>query len=289
MEQKEYYCIGEVSSICNISIRTLRYYDEIELIVPEIRKEDSKYRYYSKEQMVTIIIVRKLRLMGFGLKEIKQIVTHNEVDMLKECIEERLTKINQEIVELQNRAEEGEDFLRRLNSGREVLNLYDEDEAFEAGSFDEIRIENVPQIEIYYDRREMRAYKNEEVSLERWVGINEEVSKRGLKAIGPIIVTFHTELLDQFMSKDCDIEFGIQGAGGDSEKVREFGGFKAVTIYHVGAYKDIIKTYIKALQWINENGYKVTGPVSEQFIISPVDVTKESEHVTKVLFPIEQK
>ena len=286
MEQKEYYCIGEVSSICNISIRTLRYYDEIELIVPEIRKEDSKYRYYSKEQMVTIIIVRKLRLMGFGLKEIKQIVTHNEVDMLKECIEERLCKINQEIEELHARAEEGEDFLRRLNSGREVLNLYDEDEAFEDKPIDQIKIEEIPEISIYYDRRIMNSYRNEEVSLERWVGINEEVSKLGLKAIGPIIVTFHTGLLDQFMSKDCDIEFGIQVAASDSSKVRSFGNFKAVTIYHVGPYKDIIKTYIKSIQWINEHGYAVSGPVSEEFIISPVDVTNESEHVTKVLFPI---
>lgn len=286
MEQKEYYCIGEVSSICNISIRTLRYYDEIELIVPEIRKEDSKYRYYSKEQMVTIIIVRKLRLMGFGLKEIKQIVTHNEVNMLKDCIEERLSKINQEICELQNRAEEGEDFLRRLNSGREILNLYDEDEAFEDKTFDEIKIEDIPQISMYYDRRLMESYRNEDVSLERWVSINEEVAKLGLKAIGPIIVTFHTGLLDQFMSKDCEIEFGIQVAASECDRVRTFGPFKAVTIYHVGPYKDIIKTYIKALQWINENGYSVNGPVSEEFIISPVDVTNESEHVTKILFPI---
>lgn len=286
MEQKEYYCIGEVSTICNISIRTLRYYDEIELIVPEVRKEDSKYRYYSKEQMVTIIIVRKLRLMGFGLKEIKQIVTHNEVDMLKEAIEERLSKINQEIEELKSKAEEGEDFLRRLNSGREVLNLYDEDEAFEDRPADEIKIEDVPEISMYYDRKVMEAYRNEEVSLERWVGINEEVNKLGLKAIGPIIVTFHTNLLDQFMSKDCDIEFGIQVAASESEHVRSFGNFKAVTIHHVGPYKDIIKTYIKAIQWINEHGYTVSGPVSEEFIISPVDVTNESEHVTKVLFPV---
>jgi Predicted transcriptional regulators len=33
-ESKEFYQIGEVSKICNISIKTLRYYDEIELLIP---------------------------------------------------------------------------------------------------------------------------------------------------------------------------------------------------------------------------------------------------------------
>ena len=34
---KEYYSIGEIAEICNIPIRTLRYYDEIGLLVPEKR------------------------------------------------------------------------------------------------------------------------------------------------------------------------------------------------------------------------------------------------------------
>ena len=71
MNRTDYYSIGEVASTCNISIRTLRYYDEISLVVPEIRKEGSKYRYYSKDQMVNILIIRKLRCLGIGLKEIK--------------------------------------------------------------------------------------------------------------------------------------------------------------------------------------------------------------------------
>ena len=37
MNRTDYYSIGEVASTCNISIITLRYYDEISLVVPEIR------------------------------------------------------------------------------------------------------------------------------------------------------------------------------------------------------------------------------------------------------------
>ena len=75
----------------------------------------------------------------------------------------------------------------------------------------------------------------------------------------------------------------------DSDKVRDFGGFMAVTIFHIGPYNDIIKTYVKALQWINQNNYKVSGPVSEEFIISPIDVKDENEHVTKILIPVNKE
>ncbi|NLD19772.1 MAG: MerR family transcriptional regulator [Clostridiales bacterium] len=286
MNRKEYYSIGEVASICNISIRTLRYYDEIKLVVPEVRKSGSKYRYYSKEQMVNVFIVRKLRYLGIGLKEIKEIISKNEVEMLKKSIEERLTEIRKEIEDLEQRCQEGEDFLERLKGGSEILQIYDEADAYAENGAENIKIEEVPEITMYYCRKSMKSYHNEEVSLERWVEINEVVSKLGLRACGSVIVTYHTELFDQFLSKTCDVEFGIQVEEQNSSKTREFGGFEAATAYHVGPYRDIVKTYVKVLQWINQNDYKVSGPVSEEFIISPVDVANENEHVTKIMVPV---
>ena len=50
---KEYYSIGEIAEICNIPIRTLRYYDEIGLLVPEKRDIESSYRYYARQSDIT--------------------------------------------------------------------------------------------------------------------------------------------------------------------------------------------------------------------------------------------
>lgn len=288
MDRKNYYSIGEVASICSTSVKTLRYYDEIKLVVPAIRKEGSKYRYYSKDQMVTVFIIRKLRLLGFALKEIMRIVQVDQVNELEQSVEQKLVSIQEEIEELQARYAEGEAFLRRLKEGTEILHLYDEELKIRtAKNPDKIIMEEIPPMKLYYSRKIMESYHNDEVSLERWVDINEEVTRNGLRACGPIVVTYHTELLDQFLSKDCDIEFGIQVEEKDSDKVRNFGGFRAATAFHVGPYSEVIKTHIKMIQWINQNGYQIAGPVSEQFIISPVDVKNEKEHVTKILIPIQ--
>mgnify|MGYP000023241084 CR=1 FL=1 len=42
--------IGEFSKLTRISIRMLRHYDEIGLLVPENVDEFTGYRYYSEEQ-----------------------------------------------------------------------------------------------------------------------------------------------------------------------------------------------------------------------------------------------
>lgn len=47
---EKYYSIGEVSSICNISKKALRFYDKIGIILPDKVSEETNYRFYSKEK-----------------------------------------------------------------------------------------------------------------------------------------------------------------------------------------------------------------------------------------------
>ena len=50
---KNFYSIGEVAKILNISTSKLRYYDKNDIISLEIRKENG-YRYYSEKQIVPV-------------------------------------------------------------------------------------------------------------------------------------------------------------------------------------------------------------------------------------------
>ena len=43
------HLIGDVSKKCNVPKKTLRYYDDIDIIKPE--KSDNSYRYYSTNDM----------------------------------------------------------------------------------------------------------------------------------------------------------------------------------------------------------------------------------------------
>ena len=49
MNDEQLYTIGEVSKICNVSRKALRFYDKIGIIRPDKISEENGYRFYSRE------------------------------------------------------------------------------------------------------------------------------------------------------------------------------------------------------------------------------------------------
>lgn len=295
MERK--YSIGEVSKICSIPIKTLRYYDEIGLMVPEFRNQESRYRYYSKRQMVNLFIIRQLRTLGFSLKNIKELFSDLHLKDFGEKINERLEEIDEEIKEMERKKTAALYLRDRIVKGGEILSHSDED--FDSAKGDSLGLINVEYIvkgTLYYRRSIMKKYQNEEVSLERWIDITENCQKNHLSVVSPIIVTYYDNALEQFLCKDCDVEFGVlvernekndQNQG--NVQIRPFGGFEAVTKVHVGSYRNIMLSHVRMVQWINQNDYEIVGPISEEFIVSPIDIDNEDEHITKIIIPIKKK
>jgi len=65
------YKIGEISKQCNISIKTLRYYEDLGLIKPKEVDNYTGYRYYDEENVEAIYKIQLLKDLGFSLNEIK--------------------------------------------------------------------------------------------------------------------------------------------------------------------------------------------------------------------------
>ncbi|SKC77033.1 MerR family transcriptional regulator [Maledivibacter halophilus] len=289
MKKGNRYSIGEVEEICNVPKKTLRYYDDIKLVVPEFRDEDSKYRYYSKDQMVTLCIIRKLRMYGFKLKKIKEIIDDNSTETLRKNIEHKLLEISEKIKTLQNSYYDGHTFLKRLKEGADLTSYCSNENVVD--NRQTVQIEEIPEMHLVYTKKVMKKYSNSEVSIKRWVEIVNLCNKLHLKSKGLIIVTYHSNPLEQFLFMDSEIEFGMLidspvDSNTNAYNYRKFGGFTAATTTHIGNYSNIINTHIKLIQWINKNGYKISGNVSEEFIISPLDVNNVDEHITKVIIPV---
>lgn len=56
----------------NISIDTIRYYDDIGLLKPAYISDESGYRYYAAEQVEALARIKELKIFGFSLNEIKK-------------------------------------------------------------------------------------------------------------------------------------------------------------------------------------------------------------------------
>ncbi len=66
---QEKYSIGEVAKMLDISTRTLRFYDEKDLVKPAYIEENG-YRFYEKEQIKQIELILFLKDIGFSLSRI---------------------------------------------------------------------------------------------------------------------------------------------------------------------------------------------------------------------------
>lgn len=65
------YKINNFSKETNISIQTLRYYDKINLFKPSYVDFFTGYRYYQKNQINEIKLIKKLKNIGLSLEKIK--------------------------------------------------------------------------------------------------------------------------------------------------------------------------------------------------------------------------
>ena len=76
------YTVKELSKISGISTRTLRYYDQIELLVPP-RLSSSGYRIYGENEVDILQQILFYRELGVSLGEIKKLLNSPDYDKEK--------------------------------------------------------------------------------------------------------------------------------------------------------------------------------------------------------------
>lgn len=65
------YKIGEISKMYGISVRMLRHYEQIKLLMPKTVDDFTRYRYYGSEEITRLFYINSLRNKGFTLTEIR--------------------------------------------------------------------------------------------------------------------------------------------------------------------------------------------------------------------------
>lgn len=93
------YSIGEVSKIFGVSIDTLRYYDKIGLIKPNINPEN-KYRYYEISHLYLLLVVLEARYSEISIKNISNFIKSEDIDVYYEFFDKQEKDIDDKIANL---------------------------------------------------------------------------------------------------------------------------------------------------------------------------------------------
>ncbi len=91
--------VKKLSKLTNISVRTLHYYDKINLLKPSARGPNG-YRLYSEDDLLNLEQIIALKFFGFTLAQIRMII-QSKADTLK-LLRSQLNLIQEEISYLEN-------------------------------------------------------------------------------------------------------------------------------------------------------------------------------------------
>ncbi|MBO3445460.1 MerR family transcriptional regulator [Clostridium sp. CCUG 7971] len=106
--------IGEVSNIFNISRETLRYYDKIGILTPEI-DTNNKYRYYQFKHLEKLSLVLGIKLLGISLSDIRETIESEDLNKYKNLVLKQEEFLNIKKKELQQ-------LEYNLNKSKKILN-----------------------------------------------------------------------------------------------------------------------------------------------------------------------
>lgn len=98
--------IGKAAQLTHIPAKTIRYYEEIDLITPANRS-DNGYRYFSQNSIDELNLVKGARDAGFTIEQCKELMAlfrddNRHSSEVKALTEEKIRQIKQKILALNN-------------------------------------------------------------------------------------------------------------------------------------------------------------------------------------------
>jgi DNA-binding transcriptional MerR regulator len=248
--------IGEVTNIMGITRKTLLVYEEMGLLTPAVKDEESGYRYYSADNMTQIRSIRSLQALGLTLKEVAEYYydTENIDNHLARLMELRAA-LDRNIQMLQVRAaRQGDLTVRKTILPRQVC-------------FSRQYVcENIGEA--------AQVLRNTYIAAAR-TGKMSMLGRMFTMRMSPV-----TEKLDIM----CCIPVADDYDG--SERM-EFAESPALCIYYRGPYEGT-GTAIRALmQYVKENNIEVAGPFRSIYMEGPPNRGENSsDYITQIAVPV---
>ena len=229
-----------------VTVKTLRHYEQKGLLIPDEVDEWTGYRYYTVEQMQRLNNIRELQQLGFSL---------DEIGMLYEDDSHAPT-----IGQLSRKIRDTEQQLRMLIDRREKL-LNWRRSLKEIRTMEKFSIHSLPEIIVASHREVIPSY--EAIGEMCCNVIGPEMQRLGCKCPPPGYC-FTVEHNKEYTPTDIDIEYceQVEEMGQDSAIVQ----FKrlpavpeALCMKHYGPYDRFYESYTELFKYVEQNGYRIVG------------------------------
>jgi DNA-binding transcriptional MerR regulator len=117
--------IGEVATRTELSLRSLRHWEEVGLLRPSGRS-DGGFRLYVESDVEKIMVIRRMKPLGFSIEEMKAVMSDLEVHDDPDADEEGRAAARQRLADVRAEAAERRvRLVRQLDMADEFIGLLD--------------------------------------------------------------------------------------------------------------------------------------------------------------------
>ncbi|AET67758.1 putative transcriptional regulator [Desulfosporosinus orientis DSM 765] len=268
------YRIGMFSKLGRVTIKTLRHYDEVGLLTPAHVDKENGYRYYTTNQLFRLYEIMALRQMGFSIPEITDIIDGCNIFGI---LEQRKAELISEQQSIADRLFRLENYILKQKEGHSM-------------NYQAV-IKDIPRYTVYSSRFVAPNY-NALFKIIPALGEKVRKANPGIKCIEPGYC-FNVYLDGEYRDTDINVEFceavTDKGQDGDGILFKDIPAVKVVSVLHRGAYEKLGVAYVYVMQWVEQNGYRITGHVRESHIDGIWNKDSVDEWLTELQVPIEKK
>ncbi len=269
--------IGEFSKICKVSTKTLRYYAEIELILPIKVNNLNGYRYYSIEQLETMLFIKRLKSHGFSLEKIKEILTYdksNDELLYTEFIKKKEEMLQQR-EKLQKDLNELDNDIHNLMKGKSLMSYLENIDV----QFIEVTTMNL----LFVRKKIVEA----DIAMEYnacFSKLFQRIEDDNLTVLAPPMVLFHSS---EFTPLGLDMEFAIP-IKESVHNTRKFNPGLCLKTVLYGSYNELSSVYAKQRIVSEKEGYVSSDALFEIYVVDSSQVLNENEIVTEIYYPVKK-
>jgi len=267
--------IGRFARTTGLTIRTLRRYDAIGLLVPAHVDEDTGYRWYTLEQARDGEAIRRLRELDVPLEEVRELL-HAPPETLREGLEAHCARLEGRAVELRHTLEE----LSRLIDGKEQLVPEKEMVTFEIG------IQEVDEVKALVVREHVHQDEMSEVVPRDIAEVHAYVQELGLGFHGPPLCVCPFPNEDGTLDTQIGWPVPEDVPGRGRIEPTTLPATRALVMKHVGPYTALGKSYRLMSEVMEENGLTPTDTPREVYVTDPEEVTDPNQYETVIVWPI---
>jgi len=264
--------IGDFSKLAKTSIKTLRYYDQVDLLKP-IFTGDNGYRYYAVEQLNDLLMIVELRNLDISINDIK---TFLQTENKNEILTQHLSELEQSLAKKEHQISLIKKYIDKVKKG-EFMEKYVAKEIV------------VPKNIVYY-RHGVIDSMQDMFKFVLDAGNECQQNNPNLECINYCYVTYTAK---EYKERDVELEYveAVKTFGKESEniKFRVEPEFKAISVIHKGPYQNLQRAYAFALNWVKEKDYEIVGAIREVYIDGCWNKQNPEEYLTEIQIPVKYK